>query len=136
LTFQNVPRHDVESWKRSFREFVKKLTYKTGRPILLKSPPHTARIGLLLETFPDARFIHIHRNPYEVFQSTRRLLEDIAPVWQLQRRPDCDDPDDLVNRILNTYRTMYDNFFDSRSRIPRGRFHEIGFEELVADPVA
>lgn len=27
---------------------------------------HTARVKMLLEVFPRARFIYIHRNPYEV----------------------------------------------------------------------
>ena len=33
------------------------------RRLLLKSPCHTARIALLLEEFPDAQFIYLHRDP-------------------------------------------------------------------------
>jgi hypothetical protein len=36
------------------------------KPLLLKSPVHTARIPLLLKLFPRARFVYLHRNPYEV----------------------------------------------------------------------
>ena len=38
-------------------------TLKYNRSLLLKSPPHTARIRLLLEMFPNARFVHILRDP-------------------------------------------------------------------------
>jgi len=41
----------------------------TEKRLLLKSPVHTARIKLLLKLFPDAQFVYIHRNPYDVFRS-------------------------------------------------------------------
>lgn len=39
------------------------------KPLLIKSPVHTARIGLFLDMFPRARFIYIHRHPHHVFLS-------------------------------------------------------------------
>ena len=59
LTFRDVPQEEIDEWKRAFLWFARKLTLKHGRPLVLKSPPHTARIRLLLEMFPDARFVHI-----------------------------------------------------------------------------
>ena len=48
--------------------------------IVLKSPPHTARIRVLLEMFPKAKFVHIVRDPYVIFPSTvnlwKRLYRD------------------------------------------------------------
>lgn len=41
--------------------------------LLIKSPVHTGRVKTLLSIFPDAQFIYIHRNPYEVFQSALHL---------------------------------------------------------------
>lgn len=37
------------------------------KPLLIKSPVHTARIGLLLDMFPRARFVYIHRHPLQVW---------------------------------------------------------------------
>ncbi len=34
------------------------------------SPPHTGRIRLLAEMFPQAKFIHLVRDPYSLFPST------------------------------------------------------------------
>src|SRR5262249_10344440 len=62
LTFRGVPAKEVERWKAAFVRLAQKLTWKYRRPLLFKSPPHTARIRLLLELFPGARFVHIHRN--------------------------------------------------------------------------
>ncbi|HEY54214.1 MAG TPA: sulfotransferase, partial [Caldilineae bacterium] len=70
LTFQDVSAEEVAIWKASFIDFLKKLACCDARPPVLKSPPHTARIRLLLEMFPDARFVHISRHPHQVFRST------------------------------------------------------------------
>ena len=73
LTFREATDGEVLRWKSDLLRFLKKLTLKYGRPLILKSPPHTGRIKLLLELFPDARFVHLHRNPYTIFLSTRNL---------------------------------------------------------------
>src|SRR5262249_7885322 len=54
-------------WKSEFIRFLKKITLKNHKTLLLKSPSHTFRIPLLLELFPDAKFVNIVRNPYDVF---------------------------------------------------------------------
>ncbi len=101
------------------------------RPLILKSPPHTARIRLLLELFPDARFVHIHRHPYVVFRSTRHLIRAVQPVFRLQEGPVPDGDD----RILSVYTELYDAFFEERGLIPEGRFCEVAFDDLERDPV-
>src|SRR5438445_614229 len=63
LSFRDVPAEEVQRWQAGVRWFVRKLTRVDGRPLLMKSPPHTARIRLLLELFPDARFVHVYREP-------------------------------------------------------------------------
>jgi omega-hydroxy-beta-dihydromenaquinone-9 sulfotransferase len=97
----------------------------------LKSPANTARIRLLLELFPDARFVHIHRNPYDVFQSIRHTYDKVTPWINLQR-PEFDGLDE---RILRQNREAYDAFFEERFLIPKERFHELSFAALEADPV-
>ena len=94
-----MPEAEVERWKAAFVRFLKKLTLEHDRPMLLKSPPHTGRIKLLLELFPDARFVHIRRNPYTVFQSTRHLNEVLTRSLQFQR-PDPADLDEAVHPPL------------------------------------
>ena len=43
LTFRGVPPEEITQWKAAFVTFLKKLTLKYGRPLLLKSLPHTCR---------------------------------------------------------------------------------------------
>ena len=132
LTFQGVPAAEVEAWTSAFRWFLQKLTYKYQRPLVLKSPPHTARIRRLLEMFPDARFVHIHRDPYTVFQSFRHYFDTATWHTYLQRPRTAE----IEERILRRYTVLYDAYFAERSLIPAGRFHEVRFTDLERDPVA
>ena len=131
LTFDGATEQDVAAWSAALVQFAKKLTWKYGgRPLVLKSPPHTARIKLLLDLFPQAKFVHIRRDPYAVFRSTMHLLERGLPAICFQS-----DALDLERRVLSQYREMYDAYFAQRGRIPPGHLHELEFEELEADPV-
>src|SRR5262249_23911240 len=121
-------------WKSNYTHFLKKVTFKYGRPLVLKSPANTARIGLLLKLFPDAKFVHIHRNPYDVFRSTVHTWKAAGKWWQFQKT-DFGDDDSINRQLLRQTKILYDGYFAQRSLIPAGRFHEIAFYDLERDPV-
>jgi hypothetical protein len=77
LDLTGVPPRALASWKRAFYGFLQRLTFKDPRRLVLKSPPHTARIEVLLELFPEARFVHIVRDPVVVFPSTVNLWKSL-----------------------------------------------------------
>lgn len=131
LTFDHATPEEVAEWKAAFIYFLQKLTLKFGRRLLLKSPPHTARIRTLLELFPDACFIHVYRNPYRVFQSTRHYF-DTATWYTYLQRP---DPDRLDEGIFERYNLVHDAFFRDRKRVPSRQLCELSFETLEQDPV-
>jgi hypothetical protein len=131
LTFSGVRETELSRWKTAFVRFAKKLVYPCGLRPLLKSPPHTARVRLLLSLFPDARFLHVHRNPYEVFHSTRRLHDAMTSAGQLQRS----DNTERDATILRLYRAMHEAYFDQRPLIREGRLHEVALADLARDPV-
>lgn len=131
LTFRGASRAEVARWEHAVTAFLKKLSLRHRRPLVLKSPPHTARIRLLLGLFPDARFIHIHRHPYDVFRSTRHMIRAAHPAFRFQDGPLPDDDD----RILGIYTEMYDAYFEERELVPEGRLCEVGYEDLERDPV-
>lgn len=131
LTFRHAAATDVEQWKASFLLLLKKLTFHHGKPLILKSPPHTARIKLLLELFPDAKFVHICRNPYAVFQSSIHAYGKVIPTCRLQSSRAID----WEERVLKLYREMHDGFFEQRRAIPAGNYYQLRFEELESDPL-
>lgn len=61
-------------WTLSWIWFLKKVQFRNpGKRLLLKSPTHTVRVKMIRDIFPDAKFIHITRNPYRVFHSNIKL---------------------------------------------------------------
>ena len=132
LTFADATPDEIRLWRKTFTRYLKKLSLKHGKPLVLKSPTHTCRIRLLLEMFPAARFVHIHRNPFVVYQSCLHLCDTVPPLLRLQRT----DGMDWESQIVRQYREMHDRFFEERHLIPAGRYHEVCFEDLEKDPVA
>jgi omega-hydroxy-beta-dihydromenaquinone-9 sulfotransferase len=132
LTFRDATEREVADWKRAFLQFLRKLTLRHGgKPLVLKSPTHTGRLKLLMELFPGARFVHIHRDPYAVFKSTMNMWLSSLPFGRLQRS----DGIDWAGRVLRQYREMYDAFFEHRRLAPPGVVHDVRFEDLERDPV-
>jgi omega-hydroxy-beta-dihydromenaquinone-9 sulfotransferase len=130
LTMHNLPRDVVERWKATLLWYLKKLTLRYGKTVVLKSPQHTARLRLLLELFPDARFVHIYRDPYAVYQSTVQMYDTMAWHTYLQRPP----LEQIEEQILSRYVTMYDAYFADRAAIPAAQITEVRYEDLIADP--
>jgi hypothetical protein len=98
---------------------------------MLKSPTHTCRIPALLELFPDARFVHIVRDPFVVFPSTVNLWKALYIAHGLQR-PTFSG---LEEYVFNTFTHLYARLEQSKHLIAPNRFHELRYEDLIADPV-
>lgn len=132
FTFREAPAEAAREWQQAFLHFARKLTCRYRRPIVFKSPLHTCRIRLLLELFPEARFVHIIRDPYRVFQSTVHLFDALQHnLLLLQRMNDIPHSE----RVLRLYHQIHDAYFDEVGLIPDGRFHLMRFEDLERDPV-
>jgi hypothetical protein len=132
LTLLPLPAADRQDWKGQFDWFIRRLTLKNPKRLVLKSPTHTARVATLHEMYPQARFVHVVRNPLETIPSTIRTWTRMTDAMSLQVRKDPISAD----RILDVFERMYDQFEQDRPLIPNDRFYEIRYEDLVADPLA
>lgn len=132
LTLTELPSAERQRWKEELDTFIRRITLKHPQRVVLKSPTHTARVRTLLELYPDARFIHIVRNPVPVVASTIRTWTRMTDAMSLQIRRD----EVTVDRILDVFQRMYDQFERDRELIPPDHFYEIRYEDLVRDPLA
>jgi hypothetical protein len=123
---------ELEHWKRNMRRFLALLAVRDPRRPVLKSPPHTARMGVLAEMFPGARFLHVVRDPFVVFPSTMRLWRSLHHSQALQ----VDDGASLERYVFAAFDEMYAAFERDRTALAPGQLHEIRYEDLCADPVA
>ncbi|MCH9675103.1 MAG: sulfotransferase [Gammaproteobacteria bacterium] len=102
-----------------------------GKRLLLKNPVNTARIPLLLELFPDAKFVYIHRCPHEVFRSTRSLHRKLHVFTALQPM----ETEAAQSTILELYELLMHSYLKHRDLIPEGNLVEVRFDGLEADPL-
>jgi hypothetical protein len=85
-SFDGLP-DDLERWKRRHHWFTRKLTASYhGKQIVYKNPTATFRIKHILQLYPNARFVHIYRNPYEVLSSNIRYHADQGGYTRELRR--------------------------------------------------
>jgi omega-hydroxy-beta-dihydromenaquinone-9 sulfotransferase len=131
LSSERFPQDELASWKHLLHWFLKALTYKTHKPLILKSPPHTGRLGILKEMFPDAKFVHIVRDPRKLFPSTVKLWKSLDEVQAVQSHAS----EAAIERfVLDALKIMYQSFTRDQASLPSHRFAEVRYEDLAADP--
>ena len=132
LTLRNVSDADRKHWLDTFEYLVKAITVETPKTLVLKSPPHTGRIKVILERFPDAKFVYIHRNPYVLFPSTYNLWTKLSNTHGLQ----LPKGKNLVEKVLSNFEEMDAAYTADLPLLKPGQITEISYDQLVADPVA
>jgi hypothetical protein len=128
---ESLPRRKRAAWKAAFLGYLRMLTFKDPRRLILKSPTHSCRIKTLLELFPDARFVHIIRNPYIVFPSTVNLWRTLAQTHGLQKPTG----HGLEEYVYSTFTMLYAKLDEGRPLVDPSRYFELRYEDLIADPV-
>ncbi len=131
LHVESLPEAKKQRWKDALDRFVRKLTVRSKKQIVLKSPSHTYRIETLLKMYPDAKFVYIYRNPLDVFNSTCHLRRTMIQENTLGR-PIFKDVEQEVKRL---YRLAFDRYQADKQLIPEGHLHEVRYESLAAEPV-
>jgi omega-hydroxy-beta-dihydromenaquinone-9 sulfotransferase len=131
LDLERLSPRQLSAWKRTFRRFLTELTYRDERRLVLKSPTHSCRIKTLLELFPDARFVHLVRDPYAVYSSTLRLWRSLYHEHALQKPTFAG----LEERVLAGFVRMDHKIETGRKLIHPDRYHLLRYEDLVENPL-
>lgn len=131
ISLENLSKWELKRWKESFIHFLKRITFLRPRQIVLKSPTHTCRIKVLLELFPKAQFVHIVRNPYDVFLSMLHLLNTMFSVYGL-KQPKFETLKEYVFELFNY---LHEKLDETKSLIDPHRFYELRYEDLICNPV-
>jgi len=132
VLFEGLSESEKADWLCEYLELLRKVTLaNNGKRLLLKNVTNTTRIPEILDQFPDAKFIFIHRNPYDVFASTTHLHHSLMSICQLQRI----DTTQVEANVLDFYVRFMHKYLADRSSIPSGNLVEISYSDLVQDPL-
>lgn len=125
---------DVEkaSFSNNYNWLVKKMTLANqGKPLVLKNPVNTGRVAMLLELFPNARFVYLQRDCAEVYLSTLRLHTKLIQQFGFQDTL----PEDLEDFTIDFYRRMIRKYETEKALIPPGQLVEATYEDLTRQPL-
>jgi hypothetical protein len=132
IFFDGCSQAEIDRWTQAFQLFLAKVqTQSPSTPLLIKNPVYTARVALLRDLYPNAKFIHIYRNPYRVFQSTRNFYWKLFKELALQPFESA-AVDEL---ILASYPRMMGAIAHDAADLPSNRWIELRFEDFEQDPV-
>ena len=126
-----VREAEIPAWGAALSGFVKKVGFAAGRRVVLKNPFHSVRIPLLETLFPEARYIHIRRDPLAVIPSTQRmwtLLGKSLTFGSWWGPPQ-------IGEIVDGYQRLLALLEPEFAALPAGRRTEVRFEDLEANPV-
>ncbi len=127
VLLQGLSDAEKRKWERSYLKILKKATlFSEGKRLVIKNPSSTARIPELLKLFPDAKFVHIYRNPYDVYTSTMRFYKKLVPNYALQNF----DESVFEDNIFTFYQQLMQRYFETVDLIPANNFVEIRYEDF------
>lgn len=131
-SFDETKPRDLKRWKKRYDFFLKKVAFKNkGKRMILKNPANTYRMKYLHEMYPNAKFIHLYRNPYEVYSSTIKFHNDTAEVFSLQTW----DMEELKRNVLGIYKELYEKYDNKTKDIPTENIIDIQYEYFIKNPI-
>jgi hypothetical protein len=133
VCMDNVSKKTIDDWKKVYLYLLKKITLQQkGKQLVLKNQDNTGKIHLLLEMFPDAKFIYLYRNPYELYLSMMKFMRIVIPLYCVQIPPPMEI---LEQHMMNLYAKMMKKYLKEREQIPPGNLIEVRYENYIKQPL-
>ena len=133
VVMENVDKEDIYAWKKAYLYLIKKVTFfENGKRLVLKNQDNTAKIKLLLEMFPDAKFILLIRDPYDLYYSMMKFMRIVIPLYCLQNPPPLRVVEDSMFTLLEK---MFKKYFQEKNLIPMGNLVEMKYEKFISEPL-
>jgi hypothetical protein len=130
---RDLSSQDEKRWREVFLSFLGGVSARgEGKPMILKSPTHGARVSTLRELLPDARYVLILRDPVTNFESVIRMWDKMFDAYALGPIPS----DDAIREAVIADRPRFEaKLAASTADLPENRFATLTYESLVANPL-
>ncbi|HEX7838472.1 MAG TPA: sulfotransferase [Kofleriaceae bacterium] len=115
---------------RYYREQLQLLTWRfPSQQLVLKSPSHVRGLGALLQVFPDAHVVWIHRDPQAAIPSVSSLVEACVTQYTNEPRPETLGRNQIAYALGDLAAGM------AADRRSPGRIFHVGYRALLRDPI-
>ena len=136
--FRNIPSymewfqaHDMTETYDYHKQQLQFLGYHfSKKQWVLKAPVHLFFLKYLFKTYPDARIVHLHRDPLEVIPSMASLV-----VISRQIHSNHVSVQETANQILDWVRKIITNSIAYRDETDSDQFLDLAYTDLVKDPL-
>ena len=129
--FKGISVREKRLWQRDYIYLLRNISlYNHRKPLLLKNPHNTGRVKELLELFPHAKFVFLHRDPYTVFLSTLHMFDRVV---RTQFFHDVSDKE-IEDLVMYMSRETLQKYLDDRHLIPEGNLIEVPYQDLSDKP--
>ena len=115
-------------WHRRFLKVLQS-GYKPKR-WLLKDPSHLGNLDEILSIYPDACFIHIHRDPAETIPSICSLTSQVRKGFT-----DSLDPNELGKRTLDFWENSKKRNEAQKKNLNSDQYMDINYEDFIKNPL-
>jgi omega-hydroxy-beta-dihydromenaquinone-9 sulfotransferase len=133
VLMEDVPQKTIDAWKDIYLYLLKKATLASnGRRLLLKNQDNTAKIRHILDMFPEAQFVLIQRNPYQLYYSMIKFMRIVIPLYCLQTPPKLET---VERSMMQLYAAMFKKYLKERDMIPEKNLVEITYEDYIQNPL-
>lgn len=129
---QGVDDAARQRWLRAWIDFLRHVQFEHPGRLVLKNPLHTYRVPLIRGVFPEAEFLHIVRDPYDLVPSCLHFWRKMFDQYGLQRAT-CEN---LEEQVFASIVAMDARIASTWDTIPERQRYRIRYEDLVADPIA
>ena len=132
VLFEGVGQADIDHWGTWYEFLLKKVSFAArGKRLLLKNPPNVGRIPEVLKRYPNAKFIHVYRNPWLVHASTMKLMDRFVEQMGFQA---CSRAE-IETFVSIRYQLIMDQWLKDKHLIPLENLIEISHEQMTSDPM-
>jgi tetratricopeptide (TPR) repeat protein len=122
LSAETLDRLQAETLARDYCKELRRVSPGTSR-VTDKLPGNYLRLGLIHLALPNAKIIHCRRNPVDTSLSIFFTANPVAPDFTHTKAG--------IAFVYRQYLKLMEHW---RTVLPSDRFHEIQYEELVANP--
>ena len=125
---KNTSFDSVFKWHKKFYQALE----LNGKPArwLLKDPSHIGHIPQILKEYPNAKFIHIHRDPAESVASFCSLTKNVRLAFSKKI-----DTDGIGKTVINFWNHNLSKGMEDRKSLSSDQIVDIQYSEFVKNPL-